>query len=68
VRLRDHRQNLKGGLPEKSILAQPGYEEGHRVGWDEARILEIKSKSKYRKYKESAHTTYDMFKQSDQPT
>jgi hypothetical protein len=25
------------------------------VGWDEARILEIKSNSRYRKYKESAH-------------
>jgi hypothetical protein len=30
-------------------------EEGHRVGWDEARILEIESNSRYRKYKESAH-------------
>jgi hypothetical protein len=27
----------------------------HRVGWDEARILEIESNSRYRKYKESAH-------------
>jgi hypothetical protein len=26
-----------------------------RVGWDEARILEIESNSRYRKYKESAH-------------
>jgi hypothetical protein len=25
------------------------------VGWDEARILEIESNSRYRKYKESAH-------------
>jgi hypothetical protein len=57
VRLREQRQNLKGGLPEKSILAQHAYEEGHRLGWDEARILKIKSKSRYRIYKESAHTT-----------
>jgi hypothetical protein len=41
VRLREHRHNLKEGLLEKSKLAQHAYEEGHRVGWDEARILEI---------------------------
>jgi hypothetical protein len=35
-------------------LAQHAYE-GHRVGWDEARVLEIESNSRYRKYKESAH-------------
>jgi hypothetical protein len=43
------------GLLEKSKLAQHAYEEGHRVGCDEARILEIESNSMYRKYKESAH-------------
>jgi hypothetical protein len=31
------------------------YEEGYKVGWDEARILDIESHSKYRKYKEAAH-------------
>jgi hypothetical protein len=31
------------------------YEEGHKVGWDEARILDIESHSKYRTYKEAAH-------------
>jgi hypothetical protein len=36
-------------------LAQHTYEEGHRVGWNEARILEIENNSRYRKYKESAH-------------
>jgi hypothetical protein len=40
---------------EKSELAQHAYEEGHMGGWDEARILEIESNSRYRKYKESAH-------------
>jgi hypothetical protein len=54
VWLDDHRHNLKG-LLEKSKLAQHAYEEGHRVGWDKARILEIESKSWYRKYKELAH-------------
>jgi hypothetical protein len=36
------------------------------VGWDEARILETESKSRYRKHKESAHMT--MLNQFDQPT
>jgi hypothetical protein len=26
-----------------------------RIGWDEARVLEIKSNRRYRKYKESVH-------------
>jgi predicted GIY-YIG superfamily endonuclease len=39
VRLRGHRHNLKEGLLEKSKLAQHVYEEGHIVGWDEARIF-----------------------------
>jgi hypothetical protein len=43
------------GLLEKSKLAQHSYEEDHRIGWDEARVLEIESNSRYRKYKESAH-------------
>jgi predicted GIY-YIG superfamily endonuclease len=55
VRLREHRHNLKESLLEKSKLAQPTYEEGHKVGMDEARVLEIESNSRYRKYKESAH-------------
>jgi hypothetical protein len=33
VRLREHRHNLQQGLLEKSKLAQPAYEEGHRIGW-----------------------------------
>jgi predicted GIY-YIG superfamily endonuclease len=55
MRLCEHKHNLKEGLLEKSKLAQHAYEEGHRVGWDEAGILEIESNSRYRKYKESAH-------------
>jgi hypothetical protein len=48
------------GIPETrkhdvSEHAQHAYEEGHRGGWDDARILEIESISRYRKYKESAH-------------
>jgi hypothetical protein len=52
VQLREHRRNL---LLEKSKLAQHAYEEGNRVGWDDAKILETESNSKYRKYKELAH-------------
>jgi hypothetical protein len=49
------RRHLKGGHLEKSKLAQHAYKEGHRDIWDEARILEIESNRRYRKYKESAH-------------
>jgi hypothetical protein len=51
VRLREYRQNLKKGLLQKSKLAQ----HASKVDWDEARILEIESNTKYRKYKELAH-------------
>jgi hypothetical protein len=53
VRLREHRHRLQRCLLEKSKLAERAYEEGHRVGWDDARILEIGSNSRYRKHKES---------------
>jgi hypothetical protein len=55
VWLHEHRYNLKEGLLEKSKLAQQAYMEGHRVIWDEARILEIGSNSRNRKCMESAH-------------
>jgi hypothetical protein len=40
---------------EKSKLAQHAFEEGHKIEWDEAEILEVESNNRYRKYKESAH-------------
>jgi hypothetical protein len=40
---------------EKLKLSKHAYEEGHKVDWDEARILDIESHRKYRKYKEAAH-------------
>jgi hypothetical protein len=43
-----HRHYLKEGLLEKSKLTQHAYEESHRVGWDEVKILEIENNSKYR--------------------
>jgi hypothetical protein len=54
MQLSEHRHNLKEDLLEKSELAQHAYEEG----WDNARNLEMKSISRYRKYKEMAHMAY----------
>jgi hypothetical protein len=51
VQLREHWHSFKEGLLEKSELAQHAYEEDHRVGWDDARILEIESNSRYRKHR-----------------
>jgi hypothetical protein len=53
VNVRKH--SLQEGLLEKSKQAQHAYEEGRSVGWDEARILDIESNSRYVKYKESTH-------------
>jgi hypothetical protein len=39
VRLHEYWHNLTEGLLKKSKLAQHAYEEGHRVGWNEARVL-----------------------------
>jgi hypothetical protein len=58
VWLCEHWHSLKEGLLEKSKLAQHAHE-GHRVGWDEARILEIESHVRYR---------YCMLNQSYQST
>jgi hypothetical protein len=55
MRLCEHRHNLIEGLLEKSKLAQHAYEEGHKIGWDKARILDTESQSKYSKYKAAAH-------------
>jgi hypothetical protein len=42
-------------LLEKSKLAQQAYEEGHRICWKEAKVLQIEPNTTYRKYKEAAH-------------
>jgi hypothetical protein len=55
VRIREHGHNLKNGLLEKSKLVQHAFEEDHQVAWNEAKVLNIESNSRYRKYKESAH-------------
>jgi hypothetical protein len=41
-----------------SVGSQHAYEEGHKVSWDEDRILEIETNSRYRKYKESAYMAF----------
>jgi hypothetical protein len=41
--------SLQQGILEKSKLTQCAYEEGCRVGWDDAKILEIESNSRCRK-------------------
>jgi predicted GIY-YIG superfamily endonuclease len=40
VRIREHMNNLKQGLMEKSRLAKHAYEEGHRVQWKEAKAVQ----------------------------
>jgi hypothetical protein len=55
VRIEEHKHNLTQGLLEKSKLAQHAYEDGQKLGWNEAKVLQIDSNTTYRKYKESAH-------------
>jgi hypothetical protein len=55
MELPEHRHNFTEDLLEKSKLAQHAYEESHRVIWDEVKISEIESNSRYRKYKELAN-------------
>jgi hypothetical protein len=40
---------------EKSKLAQNAHEEGHKICWNKARVLQIEPNITYRKYKESTH-------------
>jgi hypothetical protein len=42
--------SLEEGLVEEQKLAQHAHEEGYKVGCHEARILEIESNYRYRKY------------------
>jgi predicted GIY-YIG superfamily endonuclease len=54
VRIKEHKYNLTQGLLEKSKLAQHAYEEGHKICWKEAKVVQIEPNTTYRKYKESA--------------
>jgi hypothetical protein len=55
VRIKQHKYNLTQGLLQKSKLAQRSYEEGHRICWNEAKVLQIEPNTTCRKYKESVH-------------
>jgi hypothetical protein len=55
VCIKEHKYNLIQGLLEISKLAQHAYEEGHKICWNEAKVLQIEPNNTYRKYKESAH-------------
>jgi hypothetical protein len=55
VRIKEDKYDLTQGLLEKSKLAQHAYKEGHKVCWNEAKVLQIDLNTTYRKYKESAH-------------
>jgi predicted GIY-YIG superfamily endonuclease len=66
VRIREHRHNLKEGLLDISKLAQHAYEEGHRVGGDEAMVLEIESNRQVQEVQ--GISPHGMLNKSDQPT
>jgi hypothetical protein len=55
VSIKEHKYNLTQIFLEKSKLAQHAYEEGHRICWKGAKVLQIESNTTYRKYKEAAH-------------
>jgi hypothetical protein len=38
-------------------VLQHGYEEGHKICWTEAEVLQIEPNATYRKHKESAHVS-----------
>jgi predicted GIY-YIG superfamily endonuclease len=40
VRSKEHKYNLTQGLIEKPKLAQHAYEEGQKICWNEAKVLE----------------------------
>jgi hypothetical protein len=55
VHIKEHKYNLTQGLLGKSKLAQHAYEEGNKIRWNEAKVLQIEPNIIYKKYKESTH-------------
>jgi hypothetical protein len=43
VRIKEHNYNLPQGSLERSKLAQHAYEEGHKICWNEAKVLQIET-------------------------
>jgi hypothetical protein len=50
----EYEYNLTQGVIEKSRLAQQAYEEGHKICWKRAKVLQIGTNTTYTKYKESS--------------
>jgi hypothetical protein len=55
VCIKEHGYNLTQGFLEKSKLAQHVYEDGHKICWKEAKVLQVEPNTTNRKYKESTH-------------
>jgi hypothetical protein len=55
VLIKEHKNNPTQGLLQKSKLAQHAYEEGHKICWNKARVLQTEPNNTYRNYKESGH-------------
>jgi hypothetical protein len=53
--IKEQKHNLTQGLLEKSKLAQHAHKEDSKICWKDAKVLQIKSNTTYRKYKESSH-------------
>jgi hypothetical protein len=54
VCVKEHKYNLTQGLHEKSKSSQHAYK-GHKICWNEVKVLQIEPNTTYRKYMESAH-------------
>jgi hypothetical protein len=52
VHIKEHKYNLTQGMHEKSKLPQHAYEEGHKICWKEAKVLQIEPNPTYRKYRD----------------
>jgi hypothetical protein len=50
-----YKYNLTQDLIEKLKLAQHAHEKGHKICWNEAKVLQIEPNTIYRKYKEFGH-------------
>jgi predicted GIY-YIG superfamily endonuclease len=55
VHFKEHKYNLTQGLLQKSKVAQHVYKEGHKICWNEAKVLQFEPNTTYRKCNESSH-------------
>jgi hypothetical protein len=66
VCIKEQKYTLAQGLLEKSKLGQHAYEEGHKICWKEAKVLQMEQNTIYRKHKEFAHVPGRSLDQSTQ--